>query len=310
MCNGKETKDYIWHWYWSDTARRQIWRDKRKEILDMRNRSWKKAGHRLLAGALAFACVCAAGNIPVKAAKAKAAPETSVVEQIWQEVVEEYGLKQEETELVYQTDAMGRSTQVPEAVKSETVNEDGVTEDTYYVPCVFDENGELVNVFERIQGRNYSGTEDPWNVIFSYTALYNVVDSHKIPRLFLLPIGLSVNYKLNGSGTVTSITQLTGSYEFICNLYASPDCIYSSDPVPAYQNRSIYAQFSTGTPQPGITYHATMTNMPNGYLVGFDGSHQTGEIKISFSYITKSGNQASYKLERQLHCEAPIEPIT
>ena len=114
----------------------------------MRNRSWKKAGHRLLAGALAFACVCAAGNIPVKAAKAKAAPETSVVEQIWQEVVEEYGLKQEETELVYQTDAMGRSTQVPEAVKSETVDENGNVAVTYYVPYVLNEDEKLVNVFE------------------------------------------------------------------------------------------------------------------------------------------------------------------
>lgn len=276
----------------------------------MRNRSWKKAGHRLLAGALAFACVCAAGNIPVKAAKAKAAPETSVVEQIWQEVVEEYGLKQEETELVYQTDAMGRSTQVPEAVKSETVNEDGMTEVTYYVPYVMDEEeDELVNSFEEMSGRSYSQTYKVWNVIFSYTALYNRVDSRKIPMSFISPIGLSASYRLNGSGYVVSITQLTGGYNLICNLYANPACIDAQNPVPAYTNRSVYAQFSTGTPQPGVTYSATMANMPSGYLAGFSGSQQTGEIKLSFNYINENGSSRSEKIEILIHAEAPIEPI-
>lgn len=263
----------------------------------MRNRNWKKIGGRLLAGALAFACVCAAGNIPVKAAEAKAASETSAVEQIWQEVVEEYGLEQEETELVYQTDAMGRSTQVPEAVKSETVDENGNVAVTYYVPYVMDEEeDELVNSFELVQRRNYSGEHKypSSNLIFSYTALYN---TKRQPAnigymTFFNPVGLSASYRLTGSGEVVLITQLNGIYDIVCNLYAAPNCLEVSEPEPAYRNYHMSAQFSAASPTPGTTYMGTISNMPSGYLAYCLGS-QSGYIQFSFSYKNSKGTLKS-----------------
>ncbi|MCI8624935.1 MAG: hypothetical protein HFI40_01400 [Lachnospiraceae bacterium] len=267
----------------------------------MRNRSWKKAGHRLLAGALAFACVCAAGNIPVKAAKAKAAPETSVVEQIWQEVVEEYGLKQEETELVYQTDAMGRSTQVPEAVKSETVDENGNVAVTYYVPYVLNEDEKLVNVFEYwadndSMPRSSSGTFTGWNIIFSYTVncMTRFQDANVGTIKFFVPQSFSISYSLGKSGflekEIVEIRQMTAQYDTVCNLYKAPECLSIADPPAAYTDYNVYATIVKNPPVEGTTYYAVVTNMPNGYYAHLFNYFQTTGIYATITYVTSKGN--------------------
>ncbi len=261
----------------------------------MKTRALKKIGRKVLVGILAVACVCSLGSIPMKAKAAEMTP----TEKIWKEVVEEYGLKQEETTLVYDTDGLGRTTQVPQAVKSEQVNEDGTIEATYYVPYVLDENEELVNSFERVQGRSYSDEHQyaSTNLIFSYTAMYDI---KRQPAdigytAFFYPYGLSASYRLTGNGEVVLITHFNGIYDIICNLFSAPYCFEVSDPTPTYKNYHMLAQCSIDSPTPGTTYTGLISNMLNGYWAKCEGSQQCGAIQFSFSYRNAKGELKSGK---------------
>ena len=256
-----------------------------------------------MAGALAFACVCAAGSIPARAAEAKEAPETSAVEQIWQEVVEEYGLKQEETELVYQTDAMGRSTQGPEAVKSETVDEEGFTEVTYYVPYVMDEEeDELVNSFEYWEAKKVTRASTPFSqgnsdVILSATATYSTYKQN-LPygnMGFVLPASVSGSWKKTSSGDVDlgKNAILYISYDLFGNLYSYPSCLTTDDVLlkPTYKNYSCSATINQAYASPNQTYFAYFSTFPSGSVMGFtDGVNHNGGINMQLTYYDKSGN--------------------
>ena len=268
-----------------------------KEKYRMKTRALKKIGRKVLVGILAVACVCSLGSIPMKAKAAEMTP----TEKIWKEVVEEYGLKQEETTLVYDTDGLGRTTQVPQAVKSEQVNEDGTIEATYYVPYVLDENEELVNSFERVQGRSFSGNITWVSVIFSYTAMYEVKPSIYYFEYFR-PTGLSVSYRISDTNKTPSVTQFSCRYDIRCNLFASPECINTEIPPIAYSDRHFLVEVATGTPEPHRTYYAYFTDFPNGYLARCEGyGAQGGWVILDFRYQDSKGNLKSTSDRREIN---------
>ena len=217
-------------------------------------------------------------------------------------LVDEFDLDAKDAKLVYTN---GGAT----AVKTETVLEDGSIEVTYLVPYSTNKSDEMMNSFDYLKEEKsgmstmgFSMNKNCWNVVFSLTANYSTVSQPVSVGFysFFIPNAFSVSYRLNGSGRVASITNLSASYDTVCNLYRYPECIQVQNPSVAFRDRNITGTVATGNPVAYQTY-AAMTNMPSGYACRCENYFQNGGISVTFTYLTSSGQRYTTTDVTQIH---------